>query len=98
VKRDLLFNKLDAFVLEVDKARSSLYSVAAVYLSVCTVIGEGFKKLKRVRRFVDSIATLMGNAKETEDSLRTLPSSTKQLEPPRRQLPFFSPSQDEDPF
>jgi hypothetical protein len=86
-KRDLLFSKLDAFVLEVDKARTNLQSVSAVYLTVCTVIGEGFNKLEPVRRFINSIAALIGKAKEAEDSLRALPSPTKLLESPRRQLP-----------
>jgi hypothetical protein len=95
VKRDLLFAKLDAFVVEVDKARTSLQSVASVYLTVCTVIGEGFNKLEPVRRFINSIATLIGNAKGAEDSLRALPSSTKQLELPRKQLP---PPDDDRPF
>jgi hypothetical protein len=73
LKRDLLFRKLDAFVVEVDKARTSLHSVASVYLTVCTVIGEKFNKLKPVRRFIDSIATLMSNAKNVEDSFRGVP-------------------------
>jgi hypothetical protein len=85
-KRDALFGKLDAFALEVDKSRTNLQSVAEVYLTVCTVIGEGFNKLEPVRRFIDSIAALMGKAKETEDSLRALPFPTKQLEFPLKQL------------
>jgi hypothetical protein len=96
LKRDLLFRKLDAFVVEVDKARTSLQSVASVYLTVCTVIGEGFNKLEPVRRFINSIATLIGNAKDVEDSLRALPLSTKPLDPPRKQLP--APNDEDIPF
>jgi hypothetical protein len=87
VKRDLLFRKLDAFVVEVDKARTNLQSISSVYLTVCTVIGEGFNKLEPVRRFINSIATLIGNAKDAEDSLRAVPYSIKPLDPPRKQLP-----------
>jgi hypothetical protein len=94
-KRDLLFTKLDAFVVEVDKARTSLQAVASVYLSVCTVIGEGFNKLQPVRRFIDSIAALIGKAKEAEDGLRGLPYSTKQLESPRKLLPAPQPDEEE---
>jgi hypothetical protein len=87
-KRDLLFAKLDEFVLEVDKSRTNLQSIATVYLTICTVIGEGFNKLEPVRRFINSIAALMGKAKDTEDSLRTpLQPPQAQLEFPRRQLP-----------
>jgi hypothetical protein len=96
VKRDLLFRKLDAFVVEVDKARTSLQSVASVYLTVCTVIGEGFNKLEPVRRFIDSIATLMGNAKNVEDNLRSVSLSTKALDAPPKQLP--APNDEDIPF
>jgi hypothetical protein len=85
-KRDLLFGKLDAFVLEVDKARTNLQSIAVVYLTICTVIGEGFNKLEPVRRFINSIATLIGKAKENEEVL-ALPSAPKQLEFSREQTP-----------
>jgi hypothetical protein len=96
LKRDLLFQKLDAFVVEVDKARTSLQSVASVYLTVCTVIGEGFDKLEPVRRFINSIAALIGNAKDAEDSLRAVPYSTKPLDAPRKQLP--APDDEDIPF
>jgi hypothetical protein len=56
-------------------------------VTVCTVIGEGFNKLEPVRRFINSIATLMGNAKNVEDSLRTVSHSTKALDAPPKQLP-----------
>jgi hypothetical protein len=85
-KRDALFSKLDAFALEVDRSRTNLQSVTDVYLTVCTAIGEGFNRLEPVRKFIDSIAALMGKAKETEDSLRALPAPTNQLEFSLKQL------------
>jgi hypothetical protein len=96
-KRDSLFAKLDAFVLEVDKAWTNLQSITTVYLTVCTVIGEGFNRLEPVRRFINSIAALIGKAKETEDSLRiSLPSPPTQLEFSRKQLPAPQPMDDEE--
>lgn len=98
-KRDLLFAKLDAFVIEVDKARTSIQPLASAWLSVCTYIGEGFNKLEPARRFLDSIGALMGKAKEAEEALRMVSLTTGQLEPPRRQLPApddVIPAADED--
>ena len=46
----------------------------AIYIAVCDGIGQGFKKLEPARTWIDSIAALLGRAKEVEDSLRpTLP-------------------------
>jgi hypothetical protein len=94
-KRDALYSKLNNFAVEVDKARTGLEAGMAFYIAICDGIGQGFKKLEPARRWIDSIAALLGRAKEVEDSLRpSLPSPTerKQLEPPRLKLP--SPQQE----
>jgi hypothetical protein len=85
-KRESLYEKLARFALEVDKARTGLEAGMAVYIAVCDGIGQGFKKLEPARRLVDSIAGLLGRAKEVEDSLRPIlppPAERKRLEPPR---------------
>ena len=87
LKRDLLFRKLDAFVAEVDKARTSLQSVASTILPSAQSLAEGFHNLEPMRRFINSIAALIGIAKDVEDSLHAVPFSTKPLDPPRKQLP-----------
>lgn len=88
-KRDALYRKLDRFALEVDKVRTDLQAATAVYIAVCAGIGEGFKKLEPVRRMIDSVATLLGKAKEAEENLPALPSGAerKRLEAPRKRLP-----------
>jgi hypothetical protein len=55
----------------------------AVWLEVCTDIDEGVKKLRPLLRMINSIAVLMGKAKEIEDTLRAFPLQTTQLETPR---------------
>jgi hypothetical protein len=86
-KRDALYTKLNRFALEVDKARTPLEAGMAVYIAVCDGIGQGFKKLEPARHWIDSIAALLGRAKEVEDSLRPAlppPAERKRLEPPPR--------------
>jgi hypothetical protein len=98
-KRESLYEKLARFSLEVDKARTGLEAGMAVYIAVCDGIGQGFKKLEPARRWVDSIAGLLGRAKEVEDSFRpTLPSppARKRLEPPRGRSPEPAKSTDLD--
>jgi hypothetical protein len=89
-KRDSLYSKLNRFAEAVDKARTDLQAGMAVYIAVCDGIGEGFKKLEPARRWIDSIAALLGRAKEAEDSLRAAlprPAEHRQLEAPRKALP-----------
>jgi hypothetical protein len=93
-KRESLYSKLNDFVSEVDKARTGLEAGMAVYIAICDGIGQGFKKLEPARRWIDSIATLLGRAKEVEDKLRPglpPPTERKRLEQPQLKLP--SPEQ-----
>jgi hypothetical protein len=104
-KRDSLYAKLHAFALDVDKNRTNLQSAMAVFIAVADGIGQGFQKLEPARKWVDSIAALLGRAKEVEDSLRPAlqpPVERKQLEAPRSRLPSSAPTggnlDDEIPF
>jgi len=99
-KKDSLFSKLSNFALEVDKNRTSLQAGMAVYIAVCDGIGQGFRKLEPVRKMIDSIAALLGRAKEAEDSLQLpSPPELKRIPPPHRQLePPPSSEDDEIPF
>ena len=104
-KRDRLQKKLSDFALEVEKIRTGIQAAGAIYIAICSDIGEGFKKLEPVKRMVDSIAGLLGKAKEVEEgNSRTLAGEERplQLEAPRRQLPPPEPKStdldDEIPF
>lgn len=88
-KRDSLYGKLNRFAAEVDRARTNLQAGMAVYIEVCDGIGQGFKKLESARKWIDSIAALLGRAKADEDSLRPMllgPQERKQLEAPRARI------------
>lgn len=97
-KRESLYKKLNNFSLEVDKNRTSLQSGMAFYIAVCDGIGQGFEKLEPARKWIDSISTLLGRAKDIEDNMRpALPrqAERKQLEGPHGRLsPSASNSKD----
>jgi hypothetical protein len=99
-KKDSLYSKLNNFALEVDKNRTALQAGMAVYIAVCDGIGQGFRKLEPVRKMIDSIAALLGRAKEAEDSLRLpSPPELRRIPPPLRQLEPPPPSEDDEiPF
>ncbi|MFO0388770.1 MAG: hypothetical protein ACK502_03515 [Alphaproteobacteria bacterium] len=100
-KKNSLYNKLNEFASEVDKSRTGWQSGMALYVAVCSAIGEGVQKLEPARKWVDSIAELLGKAKEAEDSMPRLPhTERKKLEPPRKQISSKKeePLDDEIPF
>ena len=89
-KREALLNKLNKFAAEVDRSRTPLQAAMAVYIAICDGIGQGFVKLEPARKFINSIAALMGRAKENEeraDERLPPPSERKKIEPPKRRLP-----------
>jgi hypothetical protein len=88
-RRDALYDKLNDFALEVDKARTSLQAGTAVWLALCDAIGQGFERLEPARGMIDSIARLLGRAKDSEGALRPAlprPVMQRQIEAPRDPL------------
>jgi hypothetical protein len=98
-KRDSLYDKLDTFALEVDRARTPFETATALWVDLCDAIGEGFTKLEPARRWIDSIGTLLGRVKALEDDARpALPKSAERprLEAPRKKLPAPTTPRDLD--
>ena len=97
-KHDSLMQKLNLFAREVDKARTGMQQFAAVYLAVCSTIGEGFEKLEPARRWIDSTANLMGKVKGVEEIALPKPSAPtkKAISGPRET--FNQDLDDEIPF
>ncbi|MGB9152811.1 MAG: hypothetical protein WCD70_06960 [Alphaproteobacteria bacterium] len=71
-KREALLKKLNRFALEVDLNRTPLDAALGMWLSIADGIGQGFEKLEPARKWVDSIASLMGRAKSAEDASSTM--------------------------
>lgn len=98
-KRDSLYDKLDAFALEVDRTRTPFDTATALWVDLCDSIGQGFTKLEPARRWIDSIGTLLGRVKALEDDARpALPRSAPRprLEAPGKKLPAPTTSRDLD--
>lgn len=99
-KHDTLMTKLNNFATEVDKVRTGMQQFAAVYLAVCSTIGDGFDKLEPARRWVDSAANLLGKLKGIEEI--AVPKLSQQAKPKRIEGPpaetFRQDLDDEIPF
>ena len=89
-KKGALYSKINALVEEVDKDRTRFDAAMALILEVASIGSEAAEKLEPARRWIDSIARLLGRAKEAEDAAAPrlpAPKERKRIEPPRRHLP-----------
>jgi hypothetical protein len=97
-KREALLARITALELEIDRNRTRMDVVGALWLETCTKIGEGAEKLEPLRKWVDSIGGLIGFAKSQEGpQTARIPSNPKpkQIEPPR---PSEAAIDDDIPF
>lgn len=100
-KREAIRSKILALEMEMERERTRFDVVASFLLEAATVAGEIGEKLEPWRKWVDSIAGLLGRAKEKDSHLSLPhPEEHRKIEPPKRQLP--SPknesSDDDIPF
>jgi hypothetical protein len=85
-KKEALFARISALEVEIDRNRTRMDVVGALWLETCAKVGEGVDKLEPLRKWVGSIGGLIGFAKTQEGpQAPRLPSSPKpkQIEPPK---------------
>jgi hypothetical protein len=98
-KREALTAKITALSDEVDRDRTRFDAYAGLALEMATTGGDVAKKLNPARKFLDTIASLLGYAKQAEDVRPSLPAphERKRLTPPRKErLPAPPPSPQPD--
>jgi hypothetical protein len=85
-KKDRLYNKLNAFLAEVDRDRTRLEVFSDMSIAIAHVGGEVAKELEPVRKLIDSISRLIGRNMDESALGRTLPKpTTKKLPPPKKE-------------
>jgi hypothetical protein len=95
-KKEALTAKITALSDEVDRDRTRFDAYAGLALEMAATGGEVAQRLNPARRLLDSIAGLLGYAKQAEDARPSLPApyERKRLTPPRRErLPAPEPEQ-----
>ena len=80
-KKERLFALINEMQLEVDLDRTPIHAIGELWLTICTYMGEGFKKLEPAARFAERICGALGIAKSLETS--RLPPPPKQIEGPK---------------
>lgn len=86
-KRNKLFEKLNDFAAEVDKSRTTFQCLSDLFVTLCATIGDGVKELEPARKWLDSIAGVMGKTKEAEEQFQELThAQNKKITGPRKQI------------
>lgn len=93
IKREALFNKLNAFAAEVDRDRTRIDAIASAYIWLKREVKEGVETLKPVLGQVERVLDKFAKAKELPEALPP-PRRGGELEGPRKELP--SPRETED--
>ena len=79
-----MFDKINAFIAELDKDRTALQKFNDIILSLANTGGEAAEELEPVWKWVKLGAAILGVRQETEQT--KLPVLPKKLEAPKRQL------------
>jgi hypothetical protein len=86
-KRDALYDKLNKFLAEVDRNRAPWTRFGDIIIYLASVGGDAAEKLEPARKWIDSIAKLLGHNKEIENSQPKLPKlEKKQIQDQRWQF------------
>src|SRR5260370_11987233 len=83
-KKDRLYDKMNAFISELDRERMPRQKFHDVILSLATTGAEAADKLEPAWKWVRLAAELLGARQETEQ--KKLPPPRKKIEPPKRQI------------
>jgi hypothetical protein len=88
-KKERLYDKINNFLAEVDRDRTPYDQFADLVINLAHLGGEAAQELEPARKLINSIARLLGRAKEFEDSAPTLAPSPKhrQIPAPQKTLP-----------
>ncbi len=100
-KKDRLFALINELQAEVDRDRTPVDAACELWMTICTYMGEGAKKLEPVARLAERIGGAFGLAKKAEDTPPKLPPrrEQKRIEPPKQKNNAFDRELDEEiPF
>jgi hypothetical protein len=85
-RKEALMAKLNAFAAEVDRDRTRLEAFGALIIEVADGAAKVERKLRPFRKWLDSIAGLMHQARVLEDTHSRLHPPNKRIQPPPRQI------------
>jgi hypothetical protein len=84
-KKERLFDKLNAFIAELDRDRTPLQKFTDVIMALSTTGADAAEELEPTWKWVKLGAAILGVRQETEQT--KIPAPPKKIEGPKRQIP-----------
>jgi hypothetical protein len=85
-RKEALMSRLNAFAAEVDKDRTKFEAFGALMIEAAGVARKVERKLRPIRKWIDSIANVMHEARAAEDARPRLSAPDKRIEAPAKQI------------
>jgi hypothetical protein len=86
LRKESLINKLNAFAADVDRDRTKFEAFGALVVEASGIANRVERKLRPIRKWIDSIGGVMREAKTMEDTQHRLPESAKRIEGSSKQI------------
>lgn len=100
-KKDRLLSLINKLQYEVDREVTPVHAYGELFITICTYMGEGAKRLEPAVQLVERVAGALGEARDALGGPWRLPArhEPKRLEPPKRKSDSDELSvEDEIPF
>lgn len=85
-RKEPLMDKLNAFAAEVDRDRTRFEAFGALIVEAANVAGKVERKLRPIRKWLDSVASVLHEARAFEDEQARLPAPPKRIQAPAKQI------------
>jgi len=85
-RKEALMSKLNAFAAEVDRDRTRFEAFGALIIEAAGVAGKVERKLRPIRKWIDSIANVMHEASAVDVIRPRLPPPDKRIQAPTAQI------------
>lgn len=85
-RKEALMAKLNAFAAEVDRDRTKFEAFGALAIEAAGTVSRAEAKLRPIRKWIDSIANLLRQARVFEDANPRLPAPVKRVQAPTKQI------------
>jgi hypothetical protein len=85
-RKETLMAKLNSFAAEVDRDRTKFEAFGALVIEAANIAGKVERKLRPIRKWIDSIAGVMHEARTVEDARPRLPTPPSRIQAPQKQI------------
>ena len=85
-RKEAIMGKLNAFAAEVDRDRTRLTAFGALVIEAAGGMAKVERKLRPIRKWIDSISGLLHEARAVEEARPGLPAPDKRISAPAKRI------------